>query len=98
MLIHKQPLDRKYFNREFYLDLPKDSKIISFQKQRLEPTVWYMFDERNIADLVRRYFFIVGTGISANVREAIHIGTLQVGLFGFHLFEKVALMNGVFHD
>lgn len=47
---------------EFVLDLPKNSKILSFQVQNNKSFIWAIVDE--IAEKEKRNFILLGTGQS----------------------------------
>ena len=75
---------------EFELELPRGAKILTFQSQNNNPTIWALVDPLN--KLEKRKFVIRGTGhpIMSNTNNDVYIGTIQteMGLV-WHLFEKV---------
>ena len=74
---------------KFDLELPKHSKILSFQVQNEKPYIWVLLDETKV--LKHRYFTIVGTGHEFEYHPdiMIYIGTIQMGSLVWHLFEDL---------
>ncbi len=73
------------------IDLPVDSKILSFQIQNGKPYIWALVDPDEL--LVSRYFTIIPTGAEIEYLSEIlvYIGTVQMacGAMIFHLFEDI---------
>jgi hypothetical protein len=73
------------------IDLPADSKILSFQVQNGKPYIWVIVDPEKT--LVSRYFTIIPTGAEIEYLSEvlIYIGTIQMasGAIVFHLFEDI---------
>ena len=76
----------------FMLYLPTGAKILNFQTQREEPTIWALVDETlPEEDTEQRTFFLVGTGHDVpDLSDLIYIGTTLMagGDLVWHLFEK----------
>lgn len=70
----------------FNLELPAQAKILSFQVQNTIPTIWVLVDTENT--YVTRSFEIYGIGHIINNTFENYIGTVQVGNYVWHLFEK----------
>ena len=72
----------------FTLELPVNSKILSFQLQRGTPTIWVMVDTKK--PIILRKFRLCGTGHELENKYWKFIGTIQMhnGDLVFHLFEK----------
>ena len=72
------------------ITLPIGAKILSFQLQGVQPTIWILL---NIEEdrLVDRKFVIKSTGqpIMENIDNLIYIATTQQGMFVWHLFEAI---------
>lgn len=89
---YEVPIKDNFFIDCFTLDLPANSKILTFQAQNNKPFIWVLVDQDNPP--VTRYFTINGTGyeIEYPVLDAlIYIGTIQMsnGALVWHLFEDV---------
>lgn len=73
------------------IDLPIDSKILSFQVQNNKPYIWVLVDPAK--QTVSRYFTIIPTGTEIEYLDdvLIYIGTIQMaqGALVFHLFEDI---------
>lgn len=72
---------------DFYLDLPAQAKILSFQVQGESPVIWALVDPTN--DVESRRFSIRGTGDEIDAKDSdMYIGTVQKKHgFVWHLFE-----------
>lgn len=72
---------------DFYLDLPIQAKILSFQIQDETPVIWALVDPTN--DPETRRFSVWGTGEVIDLKNSdIYIGTAQKKHgFVWHLFE-----------
>jgi xylose isomerase len=82
----------------FFLELPKDAQILSFQMQYDIPTIWALVDRYSLDhENEKRTFTFVGTGhmlpdvISPNA-SLQYVGTAMMhgGQFVWHLFEIVS--------
>lgn len=81
--IHKFELPR---TDAFSLSLPRDARFLDIQIQHAEPKMWFLLDPD--ADDVTRRFVIVTTGSEIpEVERLTYLGTFQVVLYVFHLFE-----------
>lgn len=72
----------------FYVDLPKDSKVLSVGVQNDVPYIWVFVDDEN--EDSRKVFRLAGTGHPiADYLDLEFIGTFQLrsGNLVFHLFE-----------
>lgn len=86
MIIYKYPLIAN--GRSFItLELPWDAVPLSFQMQNDIPTLWVEM-KQTTANLVKRTFLCVGTGISFEGKWN-YIGTTQDGGFVWHLYEEI---------
>jgi hypothetical protein len=79
---------------DFTLEMPKDSKILSFQLQKDIPQLWAIVDEN--AEKEIREFKLLGTGLSFKKEELLgynFVGIIQMydGDFILHLFVKETL-------
>jgi len=78
---------------EVEIDLPKDTRILSFQNQHGFPTIWGLVDPLMVAYPERRYFRMADTGqeITTYSGNLGYIGTAQFndGDLVFHLFERL---------
>ena len=80
---------------DIIIDMPFGSKILLFQLQNDEfqieiPTIWVLVQKD--MPLETRVFKSYGTGMEIeNTENLIYIGTvvMNVGIFVYHLFEKV---------
>lgn len=73
------------------IELPKGSRILSFQIQREDPCIWVLVDPLEEA-LEARQFRIVGTGhpMGEDLESGVYLGTVQManGALVWHLFER----------
>jgi len=81
----------------FILEMPKDSKILSFQLQKENPQIWAIVDDENDEKEIRE-FKLLGTGLSFGKEKLVgyeFIGTIQMydGDLVLHLFIKETLHN-----
>jgi hypothetical protein len=83
MRIFKYPLEVTY--KQTIL-MPEGAKILSFQAQDNRPCLWAMVDPNAFPR--ERIFFIYGTGHDVYETNLTFIGTTQLGMFVWHLFEK----------
>lgn len=70
------------------IEMPKDAKILTVQKQSNEPFIWAIVNSENEQE--KRVFQIVGTGNPFEYDESKkHIGTFLTDFdsYVFHLFE-----------
>jgi hypothetical protein len=78
----------------FTLEIPKDSKILSFQVQDDSPKIWALVEEE--LEKETREFKLLGTGLSFKKEELNDykfVGTIVMynGSFVLHLFIKETL-------
>lgn len=75
----------------FSIELPADSKILTFQPQDDSQYIWVLVDPEK--PVITRYFIIKGTGHEIEYLSdvLVYIGTIQMafGTLVFHLFEDV---------
>ena len=89
ILKYKLPMSGKLFTyNEFEIEMPMNSKFLSFQEQHGEPVIWYLMDTSLEINIKRkRKFRTYGTGIEIDYdyKDASlnYIGTIQLR----HLFE-----------
>jgi hypothetical protein len=74
---------------DFYIDMPCESRILSFQCQNDKPFIWVMVNEGS--PVKRRYFELHATGHKIKLDRLIthqYIGTIQMlsGELVWHLF------------
>lgn len=69
-----------------FISIPKDAKILTFQYQDGEPTIWAEVDTANIPDRVR--LFIIGTGHTMPHLDLSYIGTAQNNGLVWHLYKQ----------
>lgn len=81
--IWKFPLDIVGTNR---VDMPVGAHVISVKTQHGRPTIWAMCAPENM--LEQRIFRIVGTGHLFNPQGHMHIGTVIIDGFVWHVFEQ----------
>lgn len=79
------------FNDLFRIKMPKDAEILCVQVDQKNniPCIWAMVDTKN--KLEDRYFELFGTGNLIHTDMGIsrkYIGTYQIRLFVWHLFER----------
>lgn len=80
--IHKFPIPP---DRSFVLELPERFRPLALQVQREQVCLWVMLDDA--APRVRQRFEVRGTGhVCDGLERTMHVGTLQVGAFVFHVF------------
>lgn len=88
MIIYKYvvPIDKPFFD----LELPARAEILAFQIQNGQPMLWVLINKE--AMKVLRHFAIRGTGEAMNDWHSsdVHIGTVQIPPFVWHLFETKA--------
>ena len=70
--------------------IPLLSKVLSFQMQNGQPVLWVLADDNVTED--QKYlvhFRYIGTGqeVSKEMLNGKYIGTIQDGMFVWHLFE-----------
>ena len=72
----------------FTIDMPQNSKILSFQLQDGLPVIWVLGDD---SPGYQKHFTLVGTGIETgnSLSQSRFIGTIQHGFFVWHLFEDI---------
>lgn len=71
---------------DFSLDMPKDAKVLSLQKQRGSTQLWALVNDDSPVE--KRQFRIFGTGQPIDPDEVLNfIDTFQVHDLVFHLFE-----------
>lgn len=90
MIIYKYPVP---ITDKFSIEMPLDSKILSFQMQNEQPVLWAAV--RSHARLVERKFEIRGTGHEIDMDKVLqYIGTIQMPhhdyIFVWHLFEVIS--------
>ncbi len=79
------PFDR------FALDLPMNTKILTFQVKDAYPYLWCVVPDEPHNDMVTRHFEIYGTGQDIEcILTRSYIGTIQIDVFVWHLFEVTA--------
>ena len=78
----------------FFIDLPQDAEILTFQSQNEKFYIWAIVDcaENETVVLRERYFRLIGTGhdLTEDFRRIRkYVGTAQImgGGLVFHLFE-----------
>ncbi len=84
MRIYKYPVP---IEGEFYLNLPANHQIITFQVQNGQPCVWIRVDAGAVTNPVK--FAIIGTGHEYDPSEYGYIGTIQLEGFVWHLHEQI---------
>ena len=95
MVIYKHPFEDV---GTFTLELPEHSQILSCQVQtkisdnnRLndQPCLWVLVDTEMLT--IKRHFKLFSTGEIINqIADLKFIGTFQMGLYVYHLFEDVS--------
>lgn len=70
------------------VSMPKDARIISAQSQRGAVTIWAEVEPD--APRVNRRFRVVGTGHRFDGTGLRHVGTVQAGLFVWHVYEVMS--------
>jgi len=81
--IYKYTLDLDIETSEF--QMPLDAEILCVQNQNNVLCLWVMFDEDQVLTSIRK-FQIYGTGHSIPSFKK-YIGTAQMGIFVWHVFE-----------
>jgi len=76
---------------ETWLDLPKESKILTVQNQRNLICLWVWIDQSNLENVITRKFTIFGTGIDIPMsdKKYHYIGTVQIDWTVWHVFEEL---------
>lgn len=69
------------------LELPLDAKILSAQSLGGGPILWVQQGLEK-QPLVRRRFLLVGTGCDVDDTNLQYLGTVQAGIFVWHVFER----------
>lgn len=77
----------KALQARFALNMPKGAEILSVQMQGGVPTIWASVDPHN--GEIAREFAIVGTGHQEVTRYHHYLGTVQDGMFVWHVFEII---------
>lgn len=73
-------------HREFHLDMPKGSRVLSVQIQNKRPHIWVeVFKDEPI---VVRDFYVVGTGYPFPDNANYYVGTWQCEGYVWHLYSK----------
>jgi hypothetical protein len=70
----------------FDIEMPKKSKVLSFQMQGNKPTIWVLTSHED-KELTNEHFCLVGTGQSFLPHYNKHIGTIQKNGYVWHLFQ-----------
>jgi len=73
---------------KFEIQMPKNAIILCIQIQNNFPQIWALVKPDN--PIETRKFEICGTGVpnKIDLDEDIYIGTYQMNIYVFHLFEK----------
>ncbi len=66
--------------------MPLGARILSVQNQNGNLTLWALVDDRR--DQVPRKFLVVGTGQDFDAFGLEYVGTAQIGIFVWHVFEE----------
>jgi len=86
--IYKYPLELT--NRQT-VEMPEDSRILAFQEQGTHPIIWAQVDDS--LPKVKREFQIFATGEEMEepdpFRDRTYIGTIQRGIYVWHLYELI---------
>ncbi len=67
------------------LRVPSDFQVLSVQEQRGELCIWALVDNDRVKDI--RVFHVYGTGDKFEASDMIHIGTVQMGVLVWHVFD-----------
>jgi hypothetical protein len=89
--VHKYPLT---IAADTVVELPSSAIVLHVGQQNGVPMMWVRKDYESSPDLCDRTFSCMGTGWSMVEVDSIyydHIGTVQIGDFVWHYFEKVDL-------
>lgn len=78
------------FKGKFTVSIPKGSKFLSMALQGNEAVMWWMVNPDE--PWVNREFAVYGTGfkIEEDLGLLHFLGTIQFGIFVFHVFEVLA--------
>ena len=77
------------------VDMPLGASVIHFGEQDAWPTMWAIVDTE--AGKREREYIVEGTGLSLAEEETkeTYIGTVQIGLSVWHLFDVTKLPNAL---
>ena len=70
-----------------YISLPLDSSVKYVGSQNNSLYLWVEFDKFYDIDAARR-FVVIGTGMDIQL-DAVYHGTVQMGLFVWHVYELI---------
>lgn len=70
-----------------FIDMPADAEILSVQMQGDTLCLWALVQP--IAELRGRVIYVVGTGNPFPIGRVKHLGTVQQGMFVWHVFEAL---------
>jgi len=66
--------------------MPKGARILAAQLQGITPYLWAIVDPKNEPE--PRAIRIIGTGHAFDPFRGVHLGTVQQGIFVWHIFEE----------
>jgi len=79
---------------EFELELPRGTKVLTFQTQHNEPVIWAIIDDtENVFEKVHFRLFGTGHPIPEEANFFVYVGTAQManGQLVWHLFKERSL-------
>ena len=71
---------------DFEVEMQDCATILDVQVQDGVPVMWALIDTNE--KMIKREFTIVGTGHDCQVAPKDYIGTFQMGMLVWHLFER----------
>jgi hypothetical protein len=69
------------------LTMPKNAKIVHVDNQHDEICMWALVTPSRVEET--RYFEVIGTGQNFGISHREYVGTVLVGRFVWHVFERV---------
>ena len=77
----------KLIPRSTYIEIPKGAKFLHLDIQNQDICLWFQVDPENEIEI--RSFEIIGTGWEFKDDNLNYIGTINNGLYIWHIYEKI---------